>query len=178
MIDKDEPALDPGHEQQLAGDLARAVIRQVAPEELAVFDEAAADYFKHSARPQRVKGRDEVVGFGLDMALLAPSALAVATGVVRFLAAVAADAVRDELSDDLKPLISRAVRQAFRRDDPAPANGREGALQRPEPALSLTSEQGREVRQVALQTARQAGLGDGEATLLADAVVGALVVHG
>jgi hypothetical protein len=39
-------------------------------------------------------------------------------------------------------------------------------------------EQAREVRRVALQRARQAGLDDDHAALLADALVGSLVVNG
>jgi hypothetical protein len=42
----------------------------------------------------------------------------------------------------------------------------------------VTVEQAREVRQVALRQARQSGLDDEKAALLADAFVGALLVNG
>lgn len=163
-------------ERELVGGLARAVVQYVAPEELGLFAETEADYFRDPGLVLRAKSRDEAVGFGLDLALLTPYVLAAGTAVVHFLAVVVSDAVRDEARDELKPVIAGRVRRLLRRDDPAAADRRqpEGHDQAP----GVTVEQAREVRQVALRQAVRAGLDEEKAALLADAFVAALLVNG
>ena len=163
-------------EQELVGELARAVVQYVAPEELGLFAETEAEYFRDPGLVLRAKSRDEAVGFGLDLALLTPYVLAAGTAVVHFLAVVVSDAVRDEARDELKPVIAGRVRRLLRRDDPAAADRRqpEGHDQVP----GVTVEQAREVRQVALRQAVRAGLDEEKAALLADAFVAALLVNG
>jgi hypothetical protein len=163
-------------ERDLTGGLARAVVGCVAPEELGLFEETEADYFRDPGLLLRAGRRDEAVGFGLDLALLTPYVLVVATAVVRFLGGVVGDAVRDEARDELKPVIAGWARRRLRRDDPAAA-GRPGPAGH-DRAPGLTAEQAREVRQVALRQAKQSGLDDEKAALLADAFVGALLVNG
>src|SRR5215469_11455525 len=163
-------------EQKLVGELAHTVVRCVAPEELGLFAETEADYFRDPRLVLRAKSRDEAVGFGLDLALLTPYVLAVGTAVVHFLAVVVSDAVRDEVRDELKPVIAGRVRRLLRRDaSPAP-DSRESARQDPAQVRGLTVDQARAIRSVALQQARQSGLDDEKASLLADAFVGAVVV--
>jgi hypothetical protein len=161
-------------ERDLVGELARAVVERVAPEELGLFAETEADYFRDPGLALRAGSRDEAVGFGLDLALLTPYVLAVGTAVVRFLATVVSDAVRDEVRDEVKPVVAGRVRRLLRRDDPAEADRRGSCEQ--DRAPSMTVEQAREVRRVALQQAVQSGLDDEKAALLADAFVGALMV--
>ena len=163
-------------ERDLTSELARAVVGRVAPEELGLFEETEADYFRDPGLVLRPGRRDEAVGFGLDLALLTPYVLVVGAAVVHFLAGVVSDAVRDEAQDELKPVIAGRLRRLLRRDDPAAA-GRPGSGGR-DRALGVTAEQAREVRQVALRQARQSGLDDEKAALLADAFVGALLVNG
>ena len=163
-------------ERDLVGELARAVVRCVAPEELGLFAETEADYFRDPGLVLRVRSRDEAVGFGLDLALLTPYVLVVGTAVVHFLAMVVSDAVRDEARDELKPVIAGRVRRLLRRDDPAVADRREPDAH--DRAPDVTAEQAREVRQVALRQAMQSGLDEEKAALLADAFVGALLVNG
>jgi hypothetical protein len=165
---------DQATERDLVGELAHAVVGRVAPEELVLFEETEADYFRDPRLPGAGR-RDEAVGFGLEMALLTPYVLAVGTAVVRFLASVVSDTVRDELKDELKPAIPGPVRRLFRRDD-SPAAGREAREHARAPGLTVAK--AREVRRVALQQARQSGLDDEKAALLADAFVGALAVSG
>ena len=168
------PGRDGAVERDLVDELARSVVRQVAPEELVLFDETAVDYFRDPGRQLSASGRDEAVGFGLDLALLTPYVLAAGTVVVRFLAAAISDAVRDEVRDELKPVVAGPVRRLFRRDDLA---GHRTAAEH-DPALTVTAGQAREVRRIALQQARKSGLDDEKASLLADAFVGALLVNG
>ena len=163
-------------ERDLVGELARAVVRCVAPEELGLFAETEADYFRDPGLVLSARSRDEAVGFGLDLALLTPYVLVVGTTVVHFLAMVVSDAVRDEARDELKPVIAGRVRRLLRRNDPAAADRR--ATGEHDRAPSVTVEQALQVRQVALQQAIRSGLDDGKAALLADAFVGALLVNG
>lgn len=163
-------------ERDLVGELARAVVRCVAPEELGLFAETEADYFRDPELVLRARSRDEAVGFGLDLALLTPYVLVVGAAVVHFLAMVVSDAVRDEARDELKPVIAGRIRRLLRRDDPAAADRRE--TEEHDRAPGVTVEQAREVRQVALRQAMRSGLDDEKAALLADAFVGALLVNG
>jgi hypothetical protein len=161
-------------EQSLVDELAHAVLERVAPEELVLFDETAADYFRDPKLLLSPERRDEAVGFGLEMALLTPYVLLVGTAVVRFLASIISDAVHDEVRDELKPIIAGPIRRLFRRNGLSSADSRESAER--DPAAGMTAEQAREIRRVALQQAKQSGLDDDKASLLADAFVGALLV--
>jgi hypothetical protein len=163
-------------ERDLVGELARAVVRCVAPEELELFAETEADYVRDPGLVLRARSRDEAVGFGLDLALLTPYVLVVGTAVVHFLAMVVSDAVRDEAREELKPVIAGRVRRLLRRDGPAAADRR--GPEDHDRAPGVTVEQAREVRQLALRQAMQSGLDDQKAALLADAFVGALLVNG
>jgi hypothetical protein len=159
--------LDPQSEQQLVTELAAAVLEQIDPDELAVFDETAQEYFADPEGVLDPRRRDEPVGFGVDMALLAPYLLAVATPVVQFLVTVVWGAVQEEA----KPAVVRRVRRLFRRNTgPAPADA--GT---PQPA-PLSPEQARYVRDVAYQRARALGLPEDRSTVLADAIVGGVLV--
>jgi hypothetical protein len=163
-------------ERNLAGELAQAALQLVAPEELALFEETETEYFRNPDGYWHTKRRDETVGFGIELALLTPYVLGVGIPVVRFLATVVADALRDELHDQLEQAITAMVRRLFRRADPPGAYGPE----EPEhgPAVVLTADQGREVRRIALLQARRFGLDEAQASLLADAFAGALLVNG
>jgi hypothetical protein len=152
-------------EKELVAELARSVLVQAAPEELALFGETAEEYFADPRALLDPGRRDEALGFGLDMAMLTPYVLAVSAGVVRFLATTVADAARQES----KPLVTRLVRRLLRQPDAAA----QAAGDAPPP---LSSDQARQVRDVAYQQAKHLGLDDDQATLLANSVIGGLVV--
>ncbi len=144
----------------LVRDLAADVIRRVEPDELAVFDETAEEYF---ADPQAVldpRRRDEAVGFGIDAELLTPIVLAVAGPVVEYLTAVVVEAT----GEGIKPTLVRMVRRLLRLEDA-------GGAPTPEPP-ELTQEQIEHVRSIAYARACDVGLTEGRARLLADAVAG------
>ena len=157
--------LPPEAENELVTELARLALEQAAPEELVLFSETAEEYFKDPQAVLDPKRRDEALGFGLDVAMLTPYVLAVATPVIRFLASTVADAV----SQEAKPLVARLVRRLLRQPGPAP----EPASEAPPP---LTTEQARQVRELAYQQGKRLGLDEGQAVLLADSMVGRLVV--
>jgi hypothetical protein len=170
------PGQDRDTERDLVSELGRAVVRSVAPEELELFAETEADYFRDPGLTLRGGRRDEAVGFGLDLILLTPYVLAAGAAVLRYLAAIVSDVVGDELRDELKPVVAGRVRRLLRRDDPAAADRREPEAR--ERAPGVTVEQAREVRRIALQQAVRSGLEEDKAALLADAFVGALLVNG
>ena len=157
--------LPPEAENELVAQLARMALEQAAPEELVLFQDNAREYFKDPQAALSPERRDEALGFGLDLAILTPYALAVATSVIRFLASTVGEAVGEES----KPLVTRIVRRLLRRPDPAS----ETAEATPPP---LTAEQTRQIHEVAYQRAKRLGLDEDQATLLADSVVGGLVL--
>ena len=162
-------------ERELVGELSRIVVRHVAPEELALFGETEADYFRDPGLV--LKGtQDEAVGFGLDMALLTPYVLVVGGAIVHFLATAVCGAVSDEVRDELRPVVAERVRRLLRRDDPGASGRRESEEQAG--VRGVTVEQARQVRRVALEQATRSGLDPDRAALLADAFVGALLVNG
>ncbi len=174
-------------EQELISELAQSVLAQAAPDELPVFEETAQDYFDDPAATLRPHGRDEPVGFGIDIALLTPYVLAVATPVIQLIVSLVSDAVHTDSRSALAPL----VRRLFRLPEPASGGGGTAeatagakagataggvAASADEAPLALTTEQARQIHDVALERGRSLGLVDEQASLLADAVVGGLVV--
>ena len=153
------PALTAADEQALVRALAEVALEQAAPEELAVFDETAEEYFAAPEAVLNPKRRDEAVGFGLELALLTPAVLSAAASVVHFLLGVVAEAVHDEakatVADRLKQLLGHAA-------NAAPA--------------SLSPEQLRRVRDLAYQRVKATGADEAQASLVADAIAGGLAV--
>ncbi len=146
-------------EQALVRALAEAALEQAAPEELAVFDETAEEYFAAPDAVLNPKRRDEAVGFGLDLALLTPAVLAAATSVVHFLLDVVGETVRDEAKATVAERVRRLLVHA---GAAAPA--------------SLSPEQLRRVRDLAYQRVKATGADEAQASLVADAIAGGLAV--
>ncbi|MFD1505651.1 hypothetical protein FE374_01360 [Georgenia yuyongxinii] len=194
---------DPGaeHEQQLAVELAEAVLAQTAPEELDLLEETSAEYFADPDGVLRPRRTDESVGFGVDLALLTPYVLAVLAPVVQFLLGVA----RDALKDELKPAIAAWVRGVIRHVVPGagtPAGPGAGTPAGPSAGTpagpgtgtpagpgtgtpagggktpALTPDQAHTVRDIAFRRARDLGIEEPRAALLADAVAGGVLVSG
>jgi hypothetical protein len=163
----EEVVVTPDSEQALVKELAETVLAEAAPEELALFEETAQEYFQNPERVLRARGADEPVGFGLDIAMLTPYVLAVVTPVVSFLVSTVADSAKEEM----KPRVAALVRRLFRR-------GTESGSEQRNAAQPLTPEQARQVRQIAYQRATTVGLPEPTAALLADSVVGGILVSG
>jgi hypothetical protein len=151
----------------LASELAALSLEDAAPEELVLFPEVAEEYFRDPDGVLNAQGRDEAVGFGLDVAMLTPYALAVVVPVIRFLASVVEETAKEEVRISL----SERIRKLFRRDADEEPEAGDAA-----PALALSREQARAVRQTAFDQARGLGVDDARAGLLADSLVGRLVV--
>lgn len=144
--------------------LAQLVLRDTAPAELTIFDQVADEYFDDPDTALSSHSREEAIGFGLDLALVTPVLLAVATSVVRFLSSFVADAARDEASAQ----VARWMRRLLNRDD--------GDEAIDDGAEALDVEQARRVHDVARNRAVALGMGETDADVLADAIVGRLVI--
>jgi hypothetical protein len=151
-------------DEQLVRELAQVVLEQTAPEELLLFDETATEYFADPQGVLAARGRDEPVGFGLDLAMVTPVVLAALTPVVQFLLSVATDAVKQEV----RPVLVRWVRALLQKEqDPPEADV---------PTPALTPHQAAHVRQLSRDRAMQLGMSQADAELLADSVVGGMAV--
>jgi hypothetical protein len=145
----------------LVRELAERIVIAVAPDEIEMFPALAEVYeAKPEAFLSRHGGRDEPLGFGLgDVgALVTPAAF--------FVAGLVANYVTERFVDGVvqhgKPLLARLFRRWWKKE------------RRPATTVTLTAEQADEVRQVTLEKAREAGLPDATASVVADAVIGAL----
>jgi hypothetical protein len=152
---------------QLIAAVARDQVAQVAPQELVLFRAQSAAYFADPDRaPQTRAGKEEMLGFGVGEAavLLTPVILRVSKEVVAFLA----EQVQKSLATQTPGLVDDLVKSLFKRLRPASG---------PAPAATpLTTAQLAQVRRLALEKAQQDGLAEPQAALLADSIVGGLVV--
>jgi hypothetical protein len=156
------PALD----DALVAELARTAVERAAPEELPLFRPTSEAFFADPTALERREGREDMLGFGVDSALvlLTPVALAVARDVVDFVVTQ----VRSRLHDEGESAVQGALDRLFRRGDKKPETTAGDAD--PE----LTDEELGRVRTIALEKARQLRLSPDRAVLLADAIVGGL----
>lgn len=159
----------PDVEQQLVTELTALVLEQIAPEELAILDDTAQEYFADPEATLNPRRRDEPLGFGIDIALLGPYVLAIAPPVITYLGSLVAQGMQEVA----KPLVADLVRRLFRRpsSDAAPITSSASS------GLALTPEQGRWIRDTTHERARALGLPDAQAGVLADAVVGSLITR-
>jgi hypothetical protein len=145
--------------------LARSAVEQVAPEELPLFNATSEAYFSDPAALARTRSGDDMLGFGVDAALVlvSPVALQVAKDVIGFVVAQLRESAREEGEGAIKRLVARLV---HRDEDEEKGDD--------EPVPELTDEQLEQVRTLALEKARSLRLSDAKATLLADSLVGSL----
>ncbi len=161
-------------ERDLVSELSLRVLSQVAPHEVPLFKATSAAHFAR-AEGSRGKGpKDEMLGFGLDMAMLTPAVLAVVTPVVHFVVAEVAETAKEEALHSVGHFVRRLLRRG------KTAEG-EGSPERPDtsppddPAPALSPEQVRRARDLAWERALQLGIPGETASLLADSIAGSLV---
>jgi hypothetical protein len=152
-------------ERVLVTELSETVLGQAAPEELVIFNETAEEFFGDPDRVLRTRSRDEPVGFGLEIALLTPYVLAVVGPVVKFLGSLLASSVQE----GSKAFVGEWVRSLFKSKQTASPTA-------PASPAGLTPEQARQVHEIAYTRATLLGLPAATATLLADSVVGGLLI--
>ena len=144
-------------EQLLISELTELALTQAAPDELVVFDETAEEYFADPEAAVSATAKNEAVGFGLELAMVTPAALAIGSALVQALISIVSERT---LSAGART-VTVQVRRMLRKGEP-------------DPQLRLTSDQVTRLRQVALAQAAVIGLPEGQAMLLADSFVGAL----
>jgi hypothetical protein len=163
--------------------LARATVERAAPEELLIFPAASEAYLEGQDPSKKTRG-DPMLGFGIETAviLITPIALTVAKDVLGFLR-VQLKKQAEERGDEA---VDWFINRLFRRGDdepapsdpaaPAPTPTPADATTAAEPAepVELTDEQLEQVREFALEKAKQLKLPDAKAELLADSLVGSL----
>jgi len=149
----------------LVAALARATVEKAAPEELPLFRATSEAYFEDPQALERGKGKDEMLGFGVDaaMVLMTPVVLQVAKDVIGFLGEQLRERAREQGEGAIDRVIARLVNR----------NGGEGEA---EPVEELTEEQLEQVRALAIKKGRALKLSDERATLLADSLVGSLAL--
>ena len=147
----------------LVAALARATVEKAAPEELPLFRATSEAYFEDPQALERSGGKDEMLGFGVDaaMVLMTPVVLQVAKEVIGFLGEQLRERAREQGEGAIDRIIARLVNR----------NGGEGEA---EPVEELTDEQLEQVRELAIKKGRALKLSDERATLLADSLVGSL----
>jgi hypothetical protein len=156
----------PEPQDEIVADLARKLVADTAPQELPLFRATSSAYFRD---PQEVlarrKGRDEMLGFGVETAvvLLTPVALEVAKTVVSFVAMRVRAAAEKGAGD----LIEDKVAGVF-------AKLRGGGAPGEHEPDALEADQLAEVGRIAFEKARQLDVPENKASLLADSVVGSL----
>ncbi|MBO1269425.1 hypothetical protein [Arthrobacter cavernae] len=155
-------AVETSAAQELGAELARLAIGRVAPDEMLVFAETADEYFADPAGTLKAQRGDEPVGFGLELALLAPFALAVGGFVVQFLGELFADTAKDLAKTPVEAFIRRLLKLP---GGTAAAAGEQ-----------LTADQQERVFTAAVREGERLGLPTDTATLLGHALVGSLAV--
>jgi hypothetical protein len=147
----------------LVAALARATVERAAPEELPLFGPISEAYLADPSALEGSKKRDEMLGFGVDAAvvLVTPVALQVARDVLGFLH----EQLRERAREHGEGAIDRIIARLVGKKDEEPAA---------EPVPELTDAQLEQVRALALEKARSLKLSDARAALLADSLVGSL----
>jgi hypothetical protein len=161
----DERPTPTPEERRLAMELAVVALAQVAPEELEDFDEISEEYFADPDAALAIGGWDQPLAFGGEIALLTPYVLTVAVPVVQWLGGLLADGAKEAAT----PWIAERIRSTIRK--------RKGSEpEQPPTAESLSLEHGRTAWQITYDRLRASDLPDDQARLIADSVLGALVV--
>jgi hypothetical protein len=149
----------------LVVEVSRDLVAALAPGEMAVFRPVSDAFFDNPARLKSETG-DAMLGFGPGevVMLLTPIVLSVMGEVINYLRSDIAKAVPRAMSDSIEDGV-RSVFRKFHAGDAAPA-----------PVPGLTRDQLSRVRSIAFDRARQGGMSENRANLLADATVGCLVL--
>jgi hypothetical protein len=177
-------------DEELIASVAREQVAQLAPQELPLFRAQSAAYFEDPQKAlQGDRSAEDMLSFGPEVAfaLLTPVILSVTSTV---LSAVAEELGRT-LGEESRGVVGDLVRRLFRRPPAgaqdasgvgvsgaagaAGAAGETGGAPPPEVPV-LTAAQLARVRQSAFERARQLDVPEARASLLADSLVGSLVL--
>jgi len=150
-------------QQDIIAAVAREVVEKTAPAEIALFPAIEKVYFERGGMADAVeRSRESPLGFGLgaEITALAPAALLLATEAFRFAATKAGEAVKHEAG----AVVSERIKALFKRFHSSEAAH-----------ASLSPSQLAELRSIVRDRAVALRIPLDKASLLADAIVGALV---
>jgi hypothetical protein len=154
----------------LVAEVARAAVTRVAPHELPLFRATAAAYFKRADQVSHQRQNDDdMLGFGgvVDVSMVTPVALAVASAVVQLVATELAKSMGKRTGDALVDRVAGAFKGPRRLESPQFATDQ---------APALTPAQLERVRVVAIDKALRLRLPKSQADRLADAVISTLAL--
>ncbi|MGN9777618.1 hypothetical protein ACTMS0_17900 [Micromonospora sp. H33] len=160
-IERTDPA--PPAAVDVAVAVARVAVARLAPEELAVFDPVAAAW-RRRPEPGHWSAPGRSVGFGVETVLVTEVALQAAGQAVAEVLVLGG------------ALLGRRWWRRRRSEPPVAVRVVEPGDAGQPPRLALTAEQARRLRDACRRHATALGLDTERATVLADAVVGALHV--
>ncbi|HEU5104044.1 MAG TPA: hypothetical protein VFU22_33740 [Roseiflexaceae bacterium] len=151
------------HQRNLITETARAAVAELGAKELEDFDETAAEYWRNPRRVRNLyREDDEMLGFGgLELAVVAPAALYIATEVVKFLL--------ESTKGGLSTLVSDTFKELLRRKPPAEQAAKPGHVA----PFQLTAEHLAQAHAAGIKAAKELGLPEGKTEL----VVNAVIVH-
>jgi hypothetical protein len=144
-------------------ELSKEIVAEVAPEELALFDQLVTDYYQNPAPPDLThRADDDALGFGLGEVLTAasPAATAMVSAVLGFVMQQAINAFHDESSDFIRSKVKGLFKRDKDKDQPSAGD-----------ALPFTRQQLKQARELALQEATRYGMEQAEAERMADALL-------
>ena len=160
--------LEQAVDETLIRDLAKKVLRQTAPEELPLLRPASERYFADPEKALRTRRQEqEVFGFGTEaaIALLTPVVLTIVTDSLK---SFASDLARRAGSHGVET-VRISLRRLFRL-------GSVGTQEADAEVPSVTPDQLAVVRRSAFDRALELDLPESKANLLADALVGDLMM--
>jgi hypothetical protein len=151
---------------QLVADIAHDMIAETVPQELALFSLTSETYFQNPDKMrQSQKGKDEMLGFGVDaatVALLSPIILTIVDEAIKVITG-------EVIPEHIKK--SGIVRKLFKRDRPVREENKQVELPQ-----SLTPDQLQKVQEQAISSALQFKISREQAELLANVLVGKLAL--
>jgi hypothetical protein len=161
-------------ERDLIAEMSRDVVAEVAPDELSLFRMNSSAYFKNPKKAlESQEAKDDALGFGIEAAvpLLTPIVIAVVSEVITHLE----QSLSTHLASGAEGAVSGGLRSVFKRGGKGTAAPAQLSPAQLSPA-QLSPAQLAEVRDIAFKKARQLKLPETQAAMLADSVVGGLVV--
>ena len=121
MAHSEPPALRTADERALVVELTALALVRAAPDELAVLDETAQEYFADPAAALGEDEHDTPLGSGIDVVALTPYVLAAASAVLPVLGTITAEIAKDVAKDLVKdPVVDGVRRLVKRRPDEPP----------------------------------------------------------
>jgi hypothetical protein len=176
--------LSDADEQAIIEGLAHSAVEEIAPEELPLFGPTSEAYFDPARGTPAGAKSDEMLGFGVDaaaaMMLVTPVALEAAKSVVGYVVGELQSALKDEAGPMIQALVKRLLHGGAKRagtpdgkgGEPAGEGAAEPAADEPLPFSQVQLD---ELHKVALKTAERMGMERDKASVVADAIVGAIV---